>query len=113
MVGVRCWPSLGSLDSPGARKRTLREGTPAQCRPDGDDLDIDYVNWDNSNKLFISLGTGTTISQNQTVKLSYDKTVAGAAALEDAAGNEVASFTDFSVTNNSTVPGRPLTTAPR
>ena len=53
--------------------------------------------------LAIRLPTGTTISQNQTVKLSYDKTAAGTDALEDAAGNEVASFTDFAVTNNSTV----------
>ena len=51
----------------------------------------------------VRLPTGTTIDQNQTVKLSYDKTAAGTDALEDAAGNEVASFTDFAVTNNSTV----------
>ena len=70
---------------------------------DGVDLDIDRVALAASNALNIRLPTGTTISENQTVKLSYDKTVAGADALEDANGNEVASFTDFAVTNNSTV----------
>ena len=53
--------------------------------------------------LVISLTSGTAISQNQTVTVSYDKTAAGTDALEDAAANEVASFTDFAVTNNSTV----------
>ena len=57
--------------------------------------------------LNIRLPTGTTIYQNQTVKVSYDKTEAGTDALEDDAGNEVASFTDFAVTNNSTVDGTP------
>ena len=70
---------------------------------DGVDLDINGVVWANLDELSIRLPTGTTISENQTVKLSYDKTVAGADALEDANGNEVASFTDFAVTNNSTV----------
>ena len=70
---------------------------------DGVDLDIDRVSVPATNALLIRLPTGTTISQSQTVKLSYDKTVAGADALEDAAGNEVASFTDVAVTNNSTV----------
>ena len=70
---------------------------------DGVDLDIDRVALIASNALAIRLPTGTTISENQTVKVSYDKTVAGADALEDANGNEVASFTDFAVTNNSTV----------
>ena len=53
--------------------------------------------------LTMILPTGTTISQNQTVTISYDQTAAGTDALEDAAGNEVASFTDFAVTNNSAV----------
>ena len=73
---------------------------------DGVDLDINGVAagaLNHQNSLHILLPTGTTISENQTVKLSYDKTVAGADALEDAAGNEVASFLDFAVTNNSTV----------
>ena len=70
---------------------------------DGVDLDIDRVSVPATNALLIRLPTGTTISQNQTVELSYDKTVAGTDALEDAADNEVASFTDFAVTNNSTV----------
>ena len=70
---------------------------------DGVDLDINGVVWANLDELSIRLPTGTTISENQTVKVSYDKTVAGADALEDAAENEVASFTDFAVTNNSTV----------
>ena len=60
--------------------------------------------------LVISLTSGTTIYQNQTVTISYDKTTAGADALEDAADNEVATFTDFAVTNNSTVA---LDTTPR
>ena len=70
---------------------------------DGVDLDIDRVAVIVSNALAIRLPTGTTISQNQTVTLSYDKSVAGADALEDAAENEVASFTDFAVTNHSNV----------
>ena len=53
--------------------------------------------------LVISLQSPAVIYQNQTVKLSYDKTAAGTDALEDAAGNEVATFTDFVVTNNSIV----------
>ena len=57
--------------------------------------------------LLFNLASGTTIYAGQTVRLSYDKTVAGADALEDAAGNEVASFTDFTVTNNSTVVNNP------
>ena len=70
---------------------------------DGVALDIDRISSPATNALLITLPTGTTISENQTVKVSYDKTVAGADALEDAADNEVASFTDFAVTNNSTV----------
>ena len=57
--------------------------------------------------LVISLTSGTVISQNQTVKLSYDKSAAGTDALEDDAGNELATFTDFAVTNNSTVVATP------
>ena len=70
---------------------------------DGADLDIDRIASGGSNLLVIILPTGTTIYQNQTVKVSYDKTAAGTDALEDDAGNEVATFTDFAVTNNSTV----------
>ena len=77
---------------------------------DGVDLDIDGITAFTSETLTITLATGTKIFENQTVKLSYDKTVAGTDALEDIAGNEVASFTDFAVTNNSTVV--PDTTAP-
>ena len=51
--------------------------------------------------LFFDVASGTKIYAGQTVTLSYDKTLAGADALEDAAGNEVATFTDFPVTNNS------------
>ena len=84
---------------------------------DGVDLDINRVQSSPApaaNTLLIRLPTGTTIDESQTVKLSYDKTVAGADALEDAADNEVASFTDFAVTNNSTVditPPRPESAA--
>ena len=87
----------------------------------GDDLDINRVSAGtgaDKNLLIIYLSTGTTIYENQTVTLSYDKTVAGADALEDAAGNEVASFTDFRVANFSEVaannpPVFPSTTANR
>ena len=70
---------------------------------DGVDLDIQTVSGIALDWLAINLPTGTTIYQNQTVTLSYDKTVAGADALEDAAEDEVASFTNFAVTNSSTV----------
>ena len=53
--------------------------------------------------LLISLTAGTAIDKNQIVTVSYDKTTAGTDALEDDAGNEVATFTDFAATNNSTV----------
>ena len=66
-------------------------------------LNINGVLSATTNALSIRLPTGTTIYQNQTVTLSYDKTVAGTDALDDAAGNEVASFTDYPVTNDSTV----------
>ena len=55
------------------------------------------------NGLKITLQSPAKIVQGQTVTLSYDKTATGTDALEDAAGNEVASFTDFAVTNSSTV----------
>ena len=71
---------------------------------DGVALNINSISATGSAELLISLPTGTTIYQNQTVKVSYDKTAAGTDALEDDAGNEVASFTDFAVTNDSTVP---------
>ena len=61
------------------------------------------------NKLAINLPSRAKIGQGQTVTISYDKTVAGTDALEDAADNEVASFTDFAVTNNSTVDTTPPT----
>ena len=70
---------------------------------DGVELAIHTIGGSGSGVLAIRLPTGTVIYENQTVKLSYDKTVAGTGALEDAAGNEVATFTDFAVTNNSTV----------
>ena len=73
----------------------------------GVDLDIDEILLAASDALNIRLPTGTTIGQNQTVTVSYDKTAAGTDALEDAAENEVASFTDFAVTNNSTVDATP------
>ena len=69
----------------------------------GVELTIDSVWSAAANALSIRLPTGTAIDQNQTVKVSYDKTPAGADALDDAAGNEVASFTDYPVTNVSTV----------
>ena len=62
-------------------------------------------------KLNFTFPSGTTIRQGQTVKLSYNKTTAGTDALKDDADNEVVSFTDFAVTNSSTVvpsgPGAP------
>ena len=84
---------------------------------DGVELAIHTIGGSGSGVLAIRLPTGTVISQNQTVKLSYNKTTAGTDALEDAAANEVASFTDFAVTNNSTVvnnaPTFPSSTAAR
>ena len=53
----------------------------------------------------------STIYQGQTVTVSYDQSAAGTDAVADSAGNKVASFTDFAVTNNSTqappAPGKP------
>ena len=69
---------------------------------DGGELDIQTIA-SNNPALVFTLVSGTTIKQNQTVTVSYDKTAAGTDALEDGAANEVASFTDFAVTNNSTV----------
>ena len=73
---------------------------------DGVELDIQNLSG-GADRLIFNLASGTTIYADQTVRLSYDKTAAGADALEDAAGNEVASFTDFAVTNNSTVVNTP------
>ena len=73
---------------------------------DGVELDIQNMSF-GADTLLLNLASGTTIYAGETVRLSYDKTVAGADALEDAAGNEVASFTDFAVTNNSTVVNTP------
>ena len=73
---------------------------------DGVELDIQNMSF-GADTLLFNLASGTTIYAGETVRLSYDKTVAGADALEDAAGNEVASFTDFAVTNNSTVVNTP------
>ena len=73
---------------------------------DGVELDIQDLSW-GAATLIVNLASGTKIYRGQTVRLSYDKTVAGADALVDAAGNEVASFTDFAVTNNSTVVNNP------
>ena len=71
---------------------------------DGIDLGIQIISpLGLGQNLSISLTSGTTIYAGQTVKLSYDKTAAGADALKDAAGNEVVSFTDFPVTNNSQI----------
>ena len=71
---------------------------------DGIDLGIQIISpLGLGQNLSISLTSGTTIYAGQTVKLSYDKTAAGADALKDAAGNEVVSFTDFPVTNNSEI----------
>ena len=53
--------------------------------------------------LQMNLPTGTLIYQGQTVTVSYDKTVAGADALADADGNQVASFADYPADNQSTV----------
>ena len=69
---------------------------------DGVELDVEDLSW-NADTLLFDVAPGARIYADQTVRLSYDKTAAGADALEDAAGNEVASFTDFEVTNNSTV----------
>ena len=84
---------------------------------DGVDLNIANILASTTDSLNIRLPTGTAISQNQTVTVSYNKTTAGTDALEDAAANEVASFTDFAVTNNSTVvnsaPTFPSSTANR
>ena len=68
---------------------------------DGVERDIQNFVWGAATLIF-DVASGTKIYAGQTVRLSYDKTAAGADALEDAAGNEVASFTDFAVTNNST-----------
>ena len=77
---------------------------------DGVDLDIGNILSATLDVLNIRLQTGITILQGQTVTLSYNKTTAGANALDDPAGNEVASFTGFAVTNNSTV--APTNSAP-
>ena len=76
---------------------------------DGVALGIQRAVINGTTTLTINFPSGTEIYAGQTVKLSYDKTEAGADALEDAAGNEVADFTDFPVTNNSTV-GIPVIT---
>ena len=76
---------------------------------DGVELNIGSILSATTNALNIRLPTGTAIDENQTVKVSYDKTPAGTDALDDAAGNAVDSFTDYPVTNNSTVAD---TTAP-
>ena len=73
---------------------------------DGVELDIQNMSF-GADMLIFNLASGTTIYAGETVRLSYDKTAAGADALEDTAGNEVASFTDFTVTNNSTVVNNP------
>ena len=86
---------------------------------DGVDLDIGNILSATLDVLNIRLQTGITILQGQTVTLSYNKTTAGTDALDDDDGNEVASFTGFAVTNNSTVaptnsaPTFPTTTADR
>ena len=67
---------------------------------DGVELDVENLSG-GADTLIFNLAFGTKIYAGQIVRLSYDKTLAGADALEDAAGNEVASFTDFPVTNNS------------
>ena len=53
--------------------------------------------------LQMNLPTGTLIYQGQTVTVSYDKTAAGADALADTDGNQVASFADYPADNQSTV----------
>ena len=73
---------------------------------DGVGLDVRNISW-SADSLVFDVESGTKIYAGQTVTLSYDKTVAGGNALEDAAGNEVATFTDFPVTNNSTVVNNP------
>ena len=52
------------------------------------------------------INPGQKIHAGQTVTVSYTKPGSGK-VIEDAAGNETASFEDFEVTNNSTVPAPP------
>ena len=77
-----------------------------------DSLDVEIVGVavpSTGNELSITLQSPAKIAQGQTVTISYDKSAAGSDALEDHAENEVASFTDFAVTNNSTVDTTPPT----
>ena len=105
-------PALAAVESEGIAVAVVFDESLAPPAPavagaftltaDGVELDIQDFGWV-ADTLLVNLASGTKIYAGQTVRLSYDKTVAGADALEDAAGNEVASFTDFTVTNNSTV----------
>ena len=53
----------------------------------------------------VTLDLGRTISRDQTVTVSYEDPTSSddTAAVQDAAGNDAASFTDYPITNNSRV----------
>ena len=70
---------------------------------DGVDRDIESASAASTVTLRFQLQSAAVIYQGQTVTLSYDKTAAGTDALEDADGNEVVSFTDRAVNNQSAV----------
>ena len=67
---------------------------------------INLIHSAQRDRLYIVLEP-TPITQGQTVTFDYDQSVAGTDALADADGNRVLTFTDFAVTNNSTVPPPP------
>ena len=54
----------------------------------------------------LALSLSSTIKQGQTVTVSYEVPDTGT-VIADTAGNEAVAFTDFEVTNNSTVDGTP------
>ena len=57
-----------------------------------DGIEVGIENAVSSRKSLVIVTVSSTIYQGQTVVVSYDKTVAGSNAIEDAADNEVASF---------------------
>ncbi len=96
--------TIASTSIPGTSAFAAKIGTTS--------VTVTSVAHDSTNTDTVNLVLGANPKQGDAVTVSY--TLPGSNPLEDGAGNDVASFTDESVTNNNTAPGLPtVTLAPK
>ena len=93
------------LDLASAQTLPTRVANAFSVSAGNENVPIANITWDGASKdrLAINFDTGEQILEDETVTLSYDRTNASTDSLKDGLGNELLSFTNLAVTNDSVV----------